>query len=87
MLPYIFTYDHINYSRYLTAMLGDLLALPNDHPGIYDQFIDGKLAAQLSQGKMFSRVETDKVIEMRLNKDTKSVGGTTGFSTNVDAVR
>ena len=87
MLPYIFAYDHVNYSRYLTPMLGDMLALPDDYPEIYQAFLEGKFAAQLTQGKMFSRVETDKVIEMTLNKDTKSASGTTGFSTNVNAVR
>ena len=59
-----------------------MLALPND-----DEFIDGKFAAQLSPGKMFSRVEADKVIEMILNKDSKGVCGTTDFSANVDALR
>ena len=35
---------------------------------------------------MFSRTESYKVIEMTLNRDAKTPGGTTGFSTNIGAV-
>ena len=35
----------------------------------------------------FSRVKTDKVVEMTLNKDTKTPGACTGFPTNVNAVK
>ena len=30
ILPYTFAYDNINYARYLTAMLADMLQLPED---------------------------------------------------------
>ncbi|XP_066925450.1 uncharacterized protein [Clytia hemisphaerica] len=85
IIPYAFAYDNINYARYLSVMLGDMLALEHDFPEIYEQFILGNFTAQISDG-VFSRVETDKVIEMTLNKDTKTPGGTTGFSTNIGAV-
>ena len=87
MLPYCFAYDHINYARYLTYFLGDMLQLNKSFPEIYEQVIVGNFAAQLSSDKLFSRIETDKVIEMTLNKDTKTPGGTRGFSTNVGAVQ
>ena len=41
-------------------------------------------AAQLHEKRKFSRSETDKVIEMTLNKEIKSSGGTTEFSTNIN---
>ena len=44
-------------------------------------------AAQLHENRKFSRSETDKVIEMTLNKETKSSGGTTKFSTNKNVVK
>ena len=34
ILPYTFTYDNINYARYLSAMLGDMLQLPKDFPEV-----------------------------------------------------
>ena len=87
MLPYCFAYDHINYARYLTYFLGDMLQLNKNNPEIYEQVIVGNFAAQMSSDKLFSRLETGKVIEMTFNKDTKTPGGTTGFSTNVGAVQ
>ena len=86
IIPFAFAYDNLNYARYLTGMLGDMLALPTDFPEIYQEFIQGNFAAQLSNNK-FSKSETDKVIETTINKDTKTSGGTTGFSTNVNAVK
>ena len=85
ILPYTFSYDNINYARYLTAMLADMLQLPEDFPEVYKEFMNGNFAAQLTDGSKFSRVETD--IEMTLNKDTKTPDECTGFSTNVNAVK
>ena len=82
MLPYCFAYNHINYASYLTYFLGDMLQLKKSFPEIYQQVV-GNFAAQLSSDKIFSRIETDKIIEMTMNKDTKIPGGTTGFLTNV----
>jgi len=31
IIPYAFAYDHINYTRYLSIMLGDMLALEEDY--------------------------------------------------------
>ena len=87
IIPFAFAYDHHNYSRYLTIMLGDMLKLPEDFPEVYEEFMKGNFAAQLLENRKFSRSETDKVIEMTLNKETKSSGGTTGFSTNENAVK
>ena len=87
IIPYAFAYDNINYARYLTYMLGDMLQLPMDFPEIYEQFMEGNFAAQICDNHQFSRIETDKVIEVTLNKDTKTPGGCTGFSTNVNAVK
>ena len=84
--PFAFVYDHVNYARYLPAMLRAMLELEKLFPEVHQQFQAGKFAAQLTNDKPFSRCETDMVIEMTLNKDTKTPGGTTGFSTNVNGV-
>ena len=86
IIPFFFAYDHINYARYTTVMLADMLSLPDKFPDVYSEFEKGNFSAQISDGS-FSRVETDKIIEMTLNKDTKTPGGTTGFSTNPGAVK
>ena len=72
IISYAFAYDDINYARYLTSILGDLLKLPTEFPDIYEEFLHGSFVAQLTT--KFARVETDKVIEMTLNKDTKTPG-------------
>lgn len=74
ILPFAFAYDNLNYARYLTGMLGEMLQLPTEFPEVYEQFMRGNFAAQLSDNSRFSRTETDKVIEMTLNKDTKTPG-------------
>jgi len=49
--------------------------------------MNGNFTAQLTKGSQFSRIETDKIIEMTINKYTKTPGGCTGFSRNVNAVK
>ena len=71
ILPYTFAFDHVSYVRYLSAMLGDKLPLPNDFPDVYKNFVGRKFTAQLTENSTFLRIETDKVMEMSLNKDAK----------------
>ena len=85
IIPYTCVYD-INYARYLTAMFSEMLTLEHDFPKIYEEFVAGNFAVQLSNNGRFSRTEPDEVIEMGLYRDTKTPGGTTGFSTNIGAV-
>ena len=87
IIPFIFAYDHINYARYLPALLGEMLSLELDYPDIYERFKASEFSAHFADEGSFSRCETDKVIEMILNKGTKTPGGTTGFSPSVNAVR
>ena len=35
IIPFTFAYNHINYARYLTPMLGDMLKLEIDFPQVY----------------------------------------------------
>ena len=51
--PYTFAYDNINYARYLTAMLRDMVQLQYRFPGIYEEFMRGNFAAQLSDNTRF----------------------------------
>ena len=44
------------------------------------------ITVQQTNDNPFSRCDTENVIKMTLNKDTKTPGRTTGFSTNVNAV-
>ena len=86
IIPYTFAYNNIHYSRYLMTMLGEMLMLETNNPEIYNEFKSGNFTAQLSQHSSFGRMEPDKMIEMTINKDTKTPGGTTGFSTNINGI-
>ena len=64
-----------------------MLPLENDFPEVYQRFSDGDFAAQLTNTNRFSRSETDKVIQMTINKDTKTPGDSTEFPTKISAVK
>ena len=53
-------------------MLGDMFQLLNDYPDVYEKIMGGKCAAQLTENPKFSHIKIDKVIEITLNKDTKT---------------
>ena len=73
ILPYTFSFDHINYVHYLSVMLADKLLLPNDFLDVYKNFVGRNFAAQLTVISTFLRIETDKVMETSLNKDAKVI--------------
>ena len=54
IIPYTFAYDNINYARYLTAMFSEMLTLEDDFPDIYEEFVAGNFAVQLSNDGRFS---------------------------------
>ena len=86
IIPYTFAYENINYAMYLTAMFSEMLTLEDNFSEIYEEFVAGNFAVQLNNDGRFSRTERNKVTEMTLNRDIKTPGVTTGFSTNIGAV-
>ena len=58
----------------------------NSHPEEYEEFFNGNFEAQLSKTNPFGKMELDKVREVTINRDTKTLGGTTSFSRSNDAV-
>ena len=73
ILPYTFAFDHISYVRYLSAMLGDKLPLPNDFQMSTRTFMARRFVVQLTENSSFLRIDTDKVMELSLNKDVKVI--------------
>ena len=67
-------------------MIGEMYELEETHPEVYHAFIGGNFSMQLSDTSGFGRIDPDKCIEMSINKDTKTPGGTTGFSTNPNSI-
>ena len=87
MLPWMFAYDRINYSRYLSVYLLDMKSLEEKHPGVMSAFQAGEFVVQRSNGSAFSQVPVDQTIEQTVNRDTKTKGGIIGFSVNKGAVQ
>ena len=83
---YAFAYDNHNYARYLIPFLAEMLQIEHSYPDVYEEFINGNFVAQLSDVNSFGKVELDKVMEVTINRDTKTSGGTTSFSKSNDAV-
>ena len=83
---YAFAHDNCNYARYLRPWLSDMINLEISHPDVYHEFKRGDFSVQLSETNRFGRCEPDKVIKTTINKDTKTLGGLTGFSTKTNAV-
>lgn len=85
MLPWVFAYDHINYSRYLPVYWLEMSNLSTTHPAVYQQCIEGDFAVQRSSNA-FAKIPCDQTIEQTANRDSKTKGGFTGFSTSKGAV-
>ena len=80
MIPYTFSYDRTNYSRYLPVYWRDMVDLPLSHPAAHDLLESGPFTVQRSNGNTFGQVAVDMTIEQTLNRKTKTRGGIVGFS-------
>lgn len=76
MIPWCFTYDKVNYARYLSYYYSTMSRLQEDHSDIYDYFMTGGFAVQLGDRNPFGRIPVDQAIEETVNKDTQTAGGT-----------
>ena len=85
MLPWIFAYDHINYSRYLPAYWLEMVDLVNTHPLIHQKCMEGEFVVQRSD-MTFAQIACDQTIEQTANRDSKTKGGMTGFTTSKGTV-
>ena len=50
-----------------------MLNLEVDHPEIYDAIVQGNFSVQLNEDNILGRMETNKVIETTINKNTKKL--------------
>ena len=87
MLSWMFAYDRVNYSRYMSVYLLDMESLQENHPDVLSEFQAGNFVVQRSCGSPFSQVPVDQTIEQTVNRDTKTKGGIVGFSLNKGAVQ
>lgn len=86
ILPWFFSYDRINYARYLSTYWMEMISLGDTHPSINNQLQSGDFVAQRQQTYGFAYTACDQVIEQTANRDSKTKGGLTGFSLNKSRV-
>ncbi|XP_067300890.1 uncharacterized protein [Pseudorasbora parva] len=63
ILPWFFSYDRINYARYLSTYWMEMISLGDTHPSINDQLQSGDFVAQRQQTYGFAYTACDQVIE------------------------
>ena len=86
MLPWMFAYDHQNYSRFITYYWSQMTRLPTAHPNIFNEFLLGNFAVRRTPGK-FNKVPSDQCIEQTINREQKGHGGIKGYSTSVGTIQ
>jgi len=73
LLPWFFILDHVNYSRWLSVHVKDLVNIQETVPDVADRFKQGQFVARKS-GKKFSAIALDHSHE-QLNAEIKGSGG------------
>lgn len=77
MLPWCFSYDAINYARYMSAYYSDMTSLPDKHSEVQEFMRNGGFSVQLSNDNTFERIPIDQTLEETVNKDMEPYKGTT----------
>ena len=66
MLPWLFSYDGINYCHYLTIYLAEMQNLPKKHPAANEALNSGEFTVQQTSGA-FYQTAVDQTIEQTNN--------------------
>ncbi|CAB4021754.1 Hypothetical predicted protein, partial [Paramuricea clavata] len=86
MLPWMFGYDRLNYTRFLTYYLVTMKKLPETHPALHQQFESGHFSVRRQHGR-FNKIPSDQAIEQTINREQKCAGGIIGYSTDKGTVQ
>ena len=87
MIPWCFSYDRINYARYLSSYYADVAHLNEGHPDVKQYLEAGGFSVQQSDKSPFGKVPADQTVEETVNHDTHTAEGTKGFSFKPAAIQ
>ena len=76
MLPYIAASGHNNYLKSVHLYLQKMSILPEEHPDVYQSFLDGLHVTRRSN-RQWAGLSTDLIIEQVLMRSLKTSGGLT----------
>jgi len=85
IVPRMFAFNHVHYSRWLPIHIRDMISLTNKHPEILEQFHAGKFVIHKTISK-FSAMAIDQCHEQN-NATVKESGGAVGLTTDPCALR
>ena len=71
MIPYIISAGHRNYAACLPLYLQDMKLMSEEHPEVYEQFMQGNFTIHRAAGS-FNGVWTDLSLEQSYNRDGKT---------------
>ena len=77
---------HINYAKSARLYLQEMRKLPETHPWLYQQFMDGNHTVQRTE-RNWTGIWTDLAIEQTMMRSIKSRGGLTGGRGMTESVR
>ena len=87
MIRWCFTYDKLNYVRYMSPYYAQMTNLPEKNPRVYEAFKAGQFSVQMSNNNHFGRIPVDQAADITVNKDTQTPGGTARFSLKAGAIK
>ena len=80
-----FTFDRVNYKRWLPLYYEDCLALPQKYPVMHASFMDGDFVVHHTP-RRGSSVPMDQALEKAYNKPAKSQSGIIGVTRRKEAI-
>ena len=84
VIPWLFAFDHVNYARWLSVHISDMVNLQTTHPEVYCEFLKGHFAVHKTSN-IFSAMAIDQCHE-QLNDLIKGDGGAIGLTENPQAL-
>ncbi len=85
LVPWFFSLDHFNYSRWISVHLRDMVTLAHLHPNIYTEFVMGNFTVRKTDHS-FSNIAIDQAHEQN-NAVVKNDGGVIGLTESPAALQ
>ena len=79
MAPYFLAMGRCNYARWQPVYLADMHQLPQKHPAVFEQFMNGEQTVTRSS-QPFSQVWSDMTLKQSIHIDSRKKGGIIGIT-------
>ena len=86
MMPWMFVLDHVNYARWLSVHVRDMVQLKDSHPKVYEHFESGAFVVNKTT-RVFSAIALNHAHEQKNAAAIKGDGGAVGLTESPSALR